>query len=226
MQNQYDFLSENFGKEGQLKARRSISRILKKIRTIKSSKGLIVFGGKPNLQKISYLSNVKQLEEAQKWREVYQKNRILPINVVGEMLQKGNRKTKNIWHRELTTNLITKYCNILGIEKIEVNPCYSSFIGNIQHNYFDPLNAALEIARRGKSKYTKGAFYPSLERTDFDTMYRLGLDVQNSTVTNWQEALKLFKNAGLRYRRELMQTSFSEINLFSEKSCTSLYNFI
>jgi hypothetical protein len=77
-----------------------------------------------------------------------------------------------------------------------------------------------------QTKYTKGAFYPSLGRTDFDTMYLLGLDVQNSTITNWQEALKLFKNAKLRYRRELAQTSFSEINLYSEKSCTTLYNFI
>ena len=145
---------------------------------------------------------------------------------VNESANEANRKTKNIWHRELTNNLITKYCNILGIEKIEVNPCYSSFIGNIKHIYFDPLNAALEIARRGQNKFVKGAFYPSLGSIDFDTMYHFfGLDVQKSTPANWQKALALFKNSGLRYRRRLDETSFSEIKLFSEKSCTSSYNF-
>ena len=31
----------------------------------------------------------------------------------------GNRKSKNLWYRELSSNLINKYCNLLGINKIE-----------------------------------------------------------------------------------------------------------
>jgi IS605 OrfB family transposase len=99
----------------------------------------------------------------------------------------ANRKTRNIWHRTLTTNLILKYCNSLGIEQIPVNAAYSSFIGNIQHNYFDPINASLEIARRGIVKYTKGgSIFPVLDGNDFDTMCLLGLDVQNN-ITFKQE---------------------------------------
>jgi len=143
---------------------------------------------------------------------------------VNNSATEANRKTRNIWHRELTINLILKYCNLYGIEHIAVNPAYSSFIGNIKHNYFDPLNAALEIGRRGIQKYLKGGFYPSLERIDFDTMCQLGLDVQNNTISNWVEAFRIFKTLGLRYRRELK--NFVEVNLQSFKSCTSLYNFV
>jgi hypothetical protein len=61
----------------------------------------------------------------------------------------ANRKTRNLWHRELTQKLIQKYCNTLGIENVSVIAAYSSFVGNIQHDDFDPISASLEIARRG-----------------------------------------------------------------------------
>lgn len=136
----------------------------------------------------------------------------------------AHRKTKNIWHRTLTLNAIKKHCNIIGIKLIPVNACYSSFIGNIKHNYFDPVNAAIEIGRRGITKYLKGGFYPSIERSDFDTMYRFGLDVQNKTISTWVEAFRLFKTSGLRYRREL--NCSSENNLMSHKSGVKRYHFI
>ena len=139
----------------------------------------------------------------------------------------ANRKTLNIWHRTLTTNLIKKHCNTIGIKLIGVNACYSSFIGNIKHGFFDPVNAAIEVARRGIAKYLGGSFfYPKLEGIDFDTMYRLGLDVQNKNISNWVEAFKLFKKSGLRYRQELDKTKSSESNFMSHKSSTILYNFV
>jgi len=136
----------------------------------------------------------------------------------------NQRTTKSIWHRELTEKAIQKSCNIFGIELIEVNAAYSSFIGNIQNNYFDPLNAAIEIARRGQTKYLKGGFYPPIRRSDLDTMYHLGLDVLNKTIQSWVEAYKLFKTAELRYRRELK--NFVETNLQSHKSRTVMYSFV
>jgi hypothetical protein len=76
---------------------------------------------------------------------------------VNEKSAVANRKTKNLWHRTLSQNLIQKYCNVLGVEKVEVLSAYSSFVGNIQHPHFDPVNASLEIARRGVVKYCKGS---------------------------------------------------------------------
>jgi hypothetical protein len=138
--------------------------------------------------------------------------------------KQANRKTKNLWLRTITTTTIQKHCDELGVKIIKVNACYSSFIGNIQHNYFDPVAAAIEICRRGITKYLKGSFYPSLESSDIDTMCQLGLDVQCKTISTWVDAFKRFKTAGLRYRRELQ--NFVETNLQSHKSNTLLYNFV
>jgi len=144
---------------------------------------------------------------------------------VNDAPKQANRKTKNIWHRELTLKLITKHCSVLGIKKIAVNACYTTFIGNIKHPYFDPLNAAIETGRRGMMQF-EGGFYPSLERTDLDTMSRLfGLDVQGKTISTWLDAHKAFKTAQLRYRRDLQQCKFEETNLLTHKNPVKQLNF-
>ena len=139
----------------------------------------------------------------------------------------ANKKTKNIWHREQTMDLIDKYCKIYGIRKILVNPCYSSFIGNIKYLFYDPLNAACELGRRGLMQFEEAGFYPSLEKSDFDTMSRdFGLDVQGKDFSTWVEAFSAFKTAGLRYRRGLENCSeFEEINLSSHKSAVKRLHF-
>jgi len=76
-----------------------------------------------------------------------------------------NRKTKNLWHRTLTQQLVNKYCNINGIIKIEVIPCYSSFIGNMVYEDYDPIAASLELCRRGIVKYIKGSSKHGLSYT-------------------------------------------------------------
>ena len=136
----------------------------------------------------------------------------------------ANYKTKNIWHRTLTTNLISKYCNSLGIEQIGVIAAYSSFIGNIQYNYFDPISASLEIARRGTVKYDKGSsIFPVLSDKDKDTMCQLGLDVPCDTVLTWKLALERFTTSGLRYRRVLEESEILDKNLSSYKSSIKIY---
>ncbi len=114
----------------------------------------------------------------------------------------------------MTTNLISKYCNIIGIARVEINPCYSSFIGNIQHEYIDPVNASLEICRRGIYKYEKGKFYPEISEKDVITMSNLIEDqtrdnrYQNTEClkdiiqpTTWVEWFNLFQKTKFRYRR-------------------------
>jgi len=84
----------------------------------------------------------------------------LNFKATDKLSREASRKIRNLWCRDLITNIITKRCNETGIELIEVNPCYSSFIGNIQHPYGDSCSASVEIGRRGMYKYTKGMFYP------------------------------------------------------------------
>jgi IS605 OrfB family transposase len=139
--------------------------------------------------------------------------------------KEANRKTKNLWHRTLTEELINRFCNEKGLELRKVNSAYSSFIGNIKYGFFDPASAAIEITRRGIYKYDKGSsVYPLLEKTDLDTMCSMGLDVLKSNVSTWVKAFKSFKTAGLRYRRELKD--FVESNLMSHKSGIEIYSFI
>jgi hypothetical protein len=139
----------------------------------------------------------------------------------------ANRKTKNLWHQELTQKLIQKYCNTLGIEKVSVIAAYSSFVGNIQHTDFDPISASLEIARRGIVKYNKGSsIFPTLRSQDQDTMYPLGLDVPGDSVRNWKQAFGHFAASGLRYRRDFDKTKFLDNYLFSHKSGIKLYTFV
>jgi len=160
--------------------------------------------------------------------------------VVSEFSREFNRKVRNIWHRGLTCNLIRKYCNCLGIQRIEVNPCYSSFIGNIQYSYFDPVSASVEICRRGMNKFVKGTFFPKVTKDNLDTMSKLirnnqSRDVQDKTellrklksLISWRDFFNLFKQTEIKYRRSLsdLKESFERFSLFSLRSSVYLYKF-
>jgi len=90
-----------------------------------------------------------------------------------------NRQTNNLWLRTESNKSINKFCQNLGIVIIEVNCVFSSVIGNINYNYFDPIASSLEIARRGIVKYLKGnSIYPSLKRMNHEKLvYLLGENV-------------------------------------------------
>ena len=146
-----------------------------------------------------------------------------------------NRKVRNIWNLTFQKQLILKYCNQLGIKLIEVNSWYSSFIGNINHRYFDPINASIEIGRRGLYKYEQNKLFPSITETNVDTMSRLLQqdaailrDVQR--LKNWKDWFNIFKKTGNRYRYSLDEcakhTSYKEFSMNNIKSCIKIYNFI
>ena len=158
-------------------------------------------------------------------------------SVINEQSREFNRKVRNIWHRTLSVNMITKYCHCLGIDKIEIKPCYSSFIGNIQYEFFDPVNASLEICRRGMFKFEKGTFFPKVTEADLDSMRGLitkSGDVRDKTellrklesITSWVGFFNLFQTDGLKvkYRRSLSEWS-ERFRLFSRKSSIILYQF-
>jgi len=125
--------------------------------------------------------------------------------------KEANRKVNNMWHRELTSQLVNKYCNKLGIDKIEINPVYSSLIGNTIYNFFiDPVNAAIEIGRRGILKFTKGNFYPTIDiGTITNTMTLLNKQGDVSFLKDcesWREIYNKTKESELRYRTTIKET--------------------
>jgi IS605 OrfB family transposase len=111
----------------------------------------------------------------------------------------SNRKNKNLWKRELFINNLRKRLNIEQIKLFEVNPAYSSFIGNMMYNYTDPINASIEIARRGfeyKIKKNKNGFYPS-----FDVKQQW--KKMATSFNDWKEFYLDIKNLKLKYRVSL-----------------------
>jgi IS605 OrfB family transposase len=199
-----------------------------------------------------YQTNKRKYEISIVWKDLFKKAIHYKVayfvceelkfkqKTINQKNREFNRKTKNIWHRTLTNNLINKYCNSFGIQKIEVNPIYSSFIGNVQHNFFDPVSASLEICRRGLYKFEKGKFFPELTSKDLDTMSNLiknqVRDVQDMTESNsknilslsidnltWPKAFNFFKSCKYKYRNSL--NNFKEFRLKSIKSNVLFYNF-
>ena len=138
-----------------------------------------------------------------------------------------NKQTKNLWHRELSKRLITKWCNIYGIIKIDVNPVYSSFIGNMIYDYYDPISASMEICRRGMVKYTKGSsLYPCLSRINQEKLnYLLGENVEQAVGLNWIQLYKLIPDANQRARNKSKQ-GLADVKLFSWKSKVRMYSVV
>lgn len=149
-----------------------------------------------------------------------------------------NKQTKNMWHLGIIMNQITKRTNETGIILVEVNPVYTSFIGNLTNMYYDPVSASLEINRRGYFKYVKGNnFYPEFNlETALDTMSSInqmvdvrdvlkieGLMSNSSMDLSWPAFYKLVKKTGLQYRRCL--ENHKQFSLNNRKSRTVLYSF-
>ena len=147
----------------------------------------------------------------------------------------ANRKVRNIWNRGLMTRCIIRRCNESGIELVEVNPCYSSFIGNIQHPYFDPVNASVEIGRRGLFKYTKGGFYPNITAEDMCTLEaRFGDVAACGTGCGWAEIYKSLRKSvdddvGFSHRLRAglhnCKKGYATLSMSSYKSGIKVYLF-
>ena len=83
-----------------------------------------------------------------------------------------------------------------------MKPCYSSFVGNIQHAFGDAAAAACEIGRRGLFKYIKGGkFYPIISTEDVSTLAEMFNDVKGfgdvlrSTSVTWVKIYKFLQKS-------------------------------
>ena len=125
----------------------------------------------------------------------------------------SNRKNKNLWKRELFVNNLTKRLNIIGIKLYSVNPAYSSFIGNLQYDYTDTVNASIEIARRGfeyRIKKNKKGFYPKL-------LVKHQWKEMATKFTDWKKFFIEVKNLKLKYRVSLDEVKY-KFNVFQQNS--------
>jgi IS605 OrfB family transposase len=124
-----------------------------------------------------------------------------------------NRKNKNLWKKELFINNLTKRLNIEGVKLYSVNPAYSSFIGNLQYDYTDAVNASIEIARRGyeyRIKKNKKGFYPKL-------LVKHQWKEMAAKYTDWKEFFIEVKNLKLKYRVSLNECLY-KFKVFQQNS--------
>lgn len=113
-----------------------------------------------------------------------------------------NRLCKNSWDRCLFENKLKMLSKFHGYEVVEVNPCYTSQIGNILHGDEkcpDMVAASIEIARRGFKKYQKGWFYPNFDQRKLNEQWKHTL----AGVRTWIEAFGILKELELKYRISL-----------------------
>ena len=116
--------------------------------------------------------------------------------------------------------------SIFGYELVEVNPAYSSFIGNLLYeseNCPDMIASSIEIARRGFKKYFKGWFYPIFNVDNLNEQWKRTL----SGIEDWKSAFNKIKKSKLKYRFQLIEliqnAAFSKI--YKQKKI-KLYCFI
>ena len=132
-----------------------------------------------------------------------------------------NRLTKNKWKRDTLVSALKKLCLLNRIDFIEVNPAYSSFIGNVLNKAPDPIAASLEIARRAMFKYIKGQFYPELIKAE--SLFNQWKESASWVYSSWKELFDIIKTAGVKYRRSVESFDSEVFRLKSSKSMINLY---
>ena len=143
--------------------------------------------------------------------------------------KKLNRLCKNKFRYCQIKNHLQTLCNVYGVEFIEVNAAYSSFVGNFIYGGEttpDMIAASIELARRGYKKFQKEWFYPpmiTLER------------IKEILGNQWKKELKLsfnswiglfnqIKKLELKYRFQL-DGSMAVFSKFFYKKKLNLYSF-
>ena len=110
-----------------------------------------------------------------------------------------NRLCNNKWERNLFVNKLKMLANIHKYELVEVNPAYSSIVGNFAYGSPttpDMVAASIEIARRAYKKFEKGWFYPKFSVETQDERWKQTL----GGVKTWKSLFRKVKEAKLKYR--------------------------
>ena len=136
-----------------------------------------------------------------------------------------NRLCNNVWCRNLVINKWKMLSNIHGYFITEINPAYSSFIGNILYGSEDTpdmVASSIEVARRAYNKFKKGHFYPPIQFDHLNEQWKQTLSGLNS----WKEMFNKVKKLKLKYRFLLLD--YIQNAVFSKtyiKQCVTLYTF-
>ena len=136
-----------------------------------------------------------------------------------------NRLCNNVWKRNLFVNKIRNLSLLCNFSLVEVNPCYTSFIGNVIYGNEttpDMIAASIEIARRGYKKFQKSWFYSNIKDERIDEQWKQTL----SGFDNWKSAFQEIKKSKVKYR--FLLQDYVQNAVFSKtykQKKTSVYQF-
>lgn len=136
------------------------------------------------------------------------------LNMVTKNHNKGkkyNKLVNNIWNRNLFVNNLINRCGIEGIKVYKTNPAYTSIIGNLMFDYYDPTNASIEVARRGflfHKMYIKNSFYPKF---NLKSQWNQWKKETNLFFNDWKSFYLHLKTLNMKYRVPLEKAVFKDL---------------
>ena len=143
------------------------------------------------------------------------------LSIKSSSLNKGkklNRLINSQWNRKLLFQQIRKHVLSSSTTLVEVQPQYSSIVGNLVNRHLelpDPVLASIEIGRRGhefscqyifkRRQQEKTVVLPKLEtvkKSIIQSLEELGVDVPE--FNDWNELWSVVKKSKVKYRFPLL----------------------
>jgi IS605 OrfB family transposase len=133
-----------------------------------------------------------------------------------------NRKVNNQWKRNKFIDNLTKRCNIYNQKLFKINPAYSSVIGNCLYDFYDSVNASIEIARRGYEVIIlrNKKFYPEIKLKN--SLLHLWKETGEEWFSSWKELYSWLKNSKIKYRVSTCLLDMEVFSLNTNKSLISI----
>ena len=135
-----------------------------------------------------------------------------------------NRLCNNVWDRSLIVNKLKMLSKIYNFELVEINPAYSSFVGNILYGNNecpDMVASSIEIGRRGFKKFEKAWFYPEFNVDNLNEQWKQ----TEIEIKSWKELYQKVKESKLKYRF-LLNIQYAVFSKLHKQKNLSIYTFI
>lgn len=155
------------------------------------------------------------------------------LNMVSKNHGKGKSLNKqlNSWNRNDIMNNLKRRMFEIGIKNKDIHCAFTSTIGNLQYEFTDPINAALEIGRRGhlleqyyKEETGESGYYPNVVVTNrWKKELQPFLDENLENGDTWKKIHYYLKNSKRTYRVSLKDVKYS-FNVFRHK-CVEIISF-
>lgn len=182
-----------------------------------------------NSKEAKYITNKRRHEVIEIAKELFKLCKhyhcevfaIEDLSITTSSLCKGkkiNRLVNNQWNRNLLFQQIRKHILASSTTLIEVQPQYSSIVGNLVNRKLelpDPVLASIEIGRRGhefscqyiftRRQHEKTVILPKLETVKESIIQSLEeLSVDAPEFNNWKELWSVVKKSKVKYRFPLL----------------------